>query len=200
MKYLIDYSIGGSPLVDFVYNQIEEYLNQEDNLKSIYESIDSIENISIIQNIIDKVTENHSLSTDYYSIIYNFFFQPPLETILGMLERKKESIIKNTIPSSSGATGFESNIELDKLSKKRELTNLLKKSGINRLVKLFNNTIEPENIKEPIIIFSKEWAEYFFYDQKRKEQVKNGNIEGYTTAVLPPNWYEDYDRILENIE
>lgn len=117
-----------------------------------------------------------------------------------MLERKKESIKKNTIPSSSGATGFESKVELDKLSKKTELTNLLKKSGINRLVKLFYNTIQPKNIKEPIIIFSKEWEEYFFYEQKRQEQVKNGNIEGYTTAVLPPNWYEDYDRILENIE
>ena len=200
MKYLIDYSIGGSPLVDFVYNQIEKYLNQKDNLKSIYESIDSIDNISIIQSIIDKVKENHSLSTDYYTRIYSFFYKPPLETVLAMLERKKESIIENTIPSSSGATGFESKVELDKLSKKTELTNLLKKSGINRLVKLFNNNIQPENIKEPIIIFSKEWEEYFFYDQKRKEQVKNGNIEGYTTAVLPPNWYEDYDRILENIE
>lgn len=200
MKYLIDYSIGGSPLVDFVYNQIEEYLNQEDNLKSIYESIDSIENISIIQSIIDKVIENHSLSTDYYSRIYSFFFQPPLETVLGMLERKKESIIKNTIPSSSGATGFESNIELDKLSKKRELTNLLKKSGINRLLKISKNKLEPEDIKEPNVIFSKGWIDFFFNNKKRREQVRNGNIEGFSTAVLPPNWYEDYDKILENIE
>ena len=200
MKYLIDYSIGGSPLVDFVYNQIEEYLNQEDNLKSIYESIDSIENISIIQSIIDKVKENHTLPTDYLSRIYNFFYQPPLETILGILERKKISIIEDTNPSSSGASGFESNIELDKLSKKRELTNLLKKSGINRLAKLFGNKLKPEDIKEPIIIFCKGWIEFFSNKQKRREQVRNGNIEGFSTAVLPPNWYEDYDKILENIE
>ena len=200
MKYLIDYSIGGSPLVNYVYNQIEKYLNQNNSLKSIYESIDSIDNISIIQNIIDKVKENHSLPTDYLSRVYSFFYKLPLETVLGILERKKESIKKNTIPSSSGSTGFEDHIELDKISKKTELTNLLKKSGINRLVKLFKNELKPENMIDPVIIFSKNWDEYFFNYNKRKEQVKNYNIEGYTTAVLPPNWYEDYDRILENIE